>query len=336
MGRANGFSRCQAIGLVALLGGTALAEGVTPSPSELEALASLKGRLAGLVVWESNRTGSWELYAMNADGTGACQLTQLAGAEGSTYKAYLRPQISPDGSTVLFAYGPRDSAPECWLVPIEGGQARRLCAGLPLNWSLDGKLVYLLRGFVVWGCDPATGQEQAVSEVKTPVEGKSGGTVGAISPSLELVALRTLRAVEVFSLAEGKTVKGLGGCEPRFSADGRVVYWVHDGSDFRAWEVETGVESQLPGPLGVEPYTYAYFPTVSADGRWIVYAASPGQHDHETSDYEVFVQELADWKPSGSAVRLTFDGHTDRWPNLWVDPSGVGNPLPDGPYDGGG
>jgi len=336
MGRTSTLAGCQMIGLVAVLAGTAWAEGVTRGPSELEALASLQGRLVGLVVWESNRSGSWELYAMNADGTGARQLTQLAQAGDSTYKAYLRPQISPDGTTVLFAHGKRDNTPECWLVPIQGGEPRRLCAGLPLNWSSDGKLVYLLRDSLVWSCGPATGTEQAISQTKVPVEGKSGGTVGALSPSLELVALRTLRAVEVFSFAEGKTIKGLGGCEPRFSADGRCVYWVHDGSDFRTWEVETGTEFQIPGPLGAEPYTYAYFPTVSADGRWLVYAASPGQHDQETSDYEVFIQELAEWKPTGGAVRLTFDTGTDRWPNLWVAPAGAANPLPDGPYDGSG
>lgn len=336
MGRANGFSSCRVVGLIAVVAGTALAEGVTLDPSELDALASLRGRLVGLVVWESNRTGAWELYAMNADGTGARQLTRLAGAEGSTYKAYLRPQISPDGATVLFAYGPRDNAPECWLIASQGGEPRKLCAGLPLNWSADGKRVYVLRASVVYGCDTATGQEQVVNQTKVPAEGKSGGTVGTIRPSLDLVTVRTLRAVEVFSFAEGKTIRGLSGCEPRFSADGRCVYWVHDGSDFRMWDVETGTEFQMPGPFGVEPYTYAYFPTVSSDGRWLVYAASPGQHDHETSDYEVFVHELVDWKPSGSAVRLTFDGHTDRWPSLWVAPPGAANPLPDGPYDGSG
>ena len=46
-----------------------VAAGGSPTEAERQALASLRGKPAGLIVWESNRSGSWELYAMNADGT---------------------------------------------------------------------------------------------------------------------------------------------------------------------------------------------------------------------------------------------------------------------------
>ncbi|MBI2300017.1 MAG: hypothetical protein HYU66_13930, partial [Armatimonadetes bacterium] len=50
------------------------------------------------------------------------------------------------------------------------------------------------------------------------------------------------------------------------------------------------------------------------------YGASPNQHDHNTSDFEIYVQGLADWKLSGPPVRLTWNPKTDRWPYLWVRP----------------
>ncbi len=310
-----------------------VAAGGSPTEAERQALASLRGKLAGLIVWESNRSGSWELYAMNADGTGARRLTDLARSTKSSYTAYLRPQVSPDGKTILFGYGKHSNAAECWLVTPAGNDARRLCAGLPLNWSTDGKRIHLLRDGLVRSYELHTGLETVVSQTPAPTDGKSGSTVGTLHRSLKSVVLRTPRSNEVFVFAEGKTIKSTGGCEPRFSADGRYMYWVQGPRDFRVWDIAGDAEHQLIGTPPVETYNYTYFPTVSDDGRWLLYGASPGEHDHDTSDYEAYLVPLSDWKAAGAPVRLTYNSATDRWPHLWVAPPGGGNPLPEGPYD---
>lgn len=302
----------------------------TPTETEIQALNAFKGKLRGLIVWESNRSGHWELYVMNADGTGARQLTHLPQKD---YQAYLRPQVSPDGKTILFGYGNHANAAEAWVVPTKGGEARKFCAGLPLNWSTDGKSIFVLRDSLVYACQLSDGQEQLISEVKTPTDGRSGSTVGSIHPSLQSVALRTPQANEYFVFAEGKTLKTTGGCEVRFSIDGRFMYWVQGPKDFRVWNIDTDTEQQMLGKPPVEPYNYTYFPTVSADNRWLMYGASPSQHDHTTSDYEVYLQELDNWSPKGNPIRLTFSPASDRWPFLWLAPRGAKNPLPDGPYD---
>jgi hypothetical protein len=302
--------RSFAAAVLCLACGVVFAAGASPGDAERDALAGLKGRLNGVIVWESNRTGTWELYAMRADGTGARRLTRLGEVAKSAYTSYLRPRLSPDGSTILFAYGKHGNATETWLVSLKGGDERKLCDGAPLNWSADGKRIYLLRDSLVRCYDLGTGQETLVSEVKAPTDGKSGGTVGSLHPSLQSVILRTPKSNEYFVFAEGKTVKTMGGCEPRFSADGRYLYWVQGPKDFRVWDMQANTERQVLGTPPTAPFDYTYFPTVSSDNRWLLYGASPGQHSHDTSDYEVYLQELADWVPKGKPVRLSFNTAT--------------------------
>ncbi len=316
--------------LVGAISGAATAQ----TDAERAALEQLKGKIAGQIVWESNRTGQWEIYGMNADGTGARQLTHL-GKEGDprAYDSYLRPRISPDGRTILFAYGQKHAPVEVWIVPSQGGEARKLTVGNPLNWTADGKGVLFLRDSQIWRYDVATGQEARVHPAKIPVDGRSGDTIGTVRADLKAGVFRSARTNEYVLLDEGQTVKRMGGCEPRISADGRYVYWVKGPSDFQVWDTVTNEERQLLDKPDNEPHNYSYFPTVSADGRWLLCGASPGEHSHSTSDYEVLLQELRDWQPVGKPVRLTFNQRTDRWPYLHVAAAGAVSALPDGPYD---
>jgi hypothetical protein len=308
--------------------------GSAQTDAERAALEQLKGRIAGEIVWESNRTGQWEIYGMNADGTGARQLTHLGkGSDPRAYDSYLRPRISPDGKTVLFAYGQQHAPVEVWIVPSQGGEARKLTVGSPLNWGPDGKGIFFLRDSQVWRYDMATGEEARVHPAKMPVDGRSGDTVGTVRADLKAAVFRAPRSNEYFSLDEGKTIKKMGGCEPRISADGRYVYWVQGPQDFRVWDTVTNEEHELLGTPDNHPHDYTYFPTVSADGRWLLCGASPGEHSHSTSDYEILLQELQNWRPVGKPVRLTFNPQTDRWPYLYVAPAGTAAALPDGPYD---
>lgn len=293
--------------------------GVTPTAAEVQAVQELGKRLRGFVVWESNRTGQWELYRINTDGTGFRQLTRLAEPNDPlAYRSYLRPRISPDGRWVLFAYG-RDRAPaEVWIVPAEGGEARKLTVGTPLNWSPDGREVFLVRDSQVWRYELATGRETLLHPAKVPVSGQEGGMVGSVSPDLKAAVFRTPRANEYFVFDQGQTLKMTGGCEPGFTADGRYLYWVQGPKDFRIWDIVHDREWQILGQPPTNPHNYTYCPTVSADGHWLLYGASPNQHDHDTSDYEIFIVELKDWQAVGQPVRLSWHPRTDRWPVLWA------------------
>jgi len=288
--------------------------------AEVQAVQNLGKRLRGFVVWESNRTGQWELYRINTDGIGFRQLTRLSKPNDPlAYRAYLRPRISPDGRWVLFAYG-RERAPVgVWVVPAEGGEARQLAVGTPLNWSPDGREVFFVRDSQVWRYELATGREALLHPVKVPVTGQEGGMVGSVSPDLKAAVCRSPRANEYFVFDRGQTLKTMGGCEPGFTADGRYLYWVQGPKDFRIWDIAHNREWQILGQPPTNPHNYTYCPTISADGHWLLYGASPNQHDHDTSDYEIFIVELQDWRAVGQPVRLSWHPRTDRWPALWVE-----------------
>ncbi|MFH0953817.1 MAG: hypothetical protein V1873_05775, partial [Verrucomicrobiota bacterium] len=65
-------------------------------------------------------------------------------------------------------------------------------------------------------------------------------------------------------------------------------------------------------------FKYEYFPRVSNDGRYLIFGASTGGHEHDTSDYEVFLWKIGD--PATNVVRLSFHTGNDMWPDLWLGP----------------
>ncbi len=289
-----------------------------PTRSELKDLQELGKRVKGFVVWESNRSGHWELYRINTDGTGFKQLTQLANEVNPPYDAYLIPRVSHDGKAILFAYSRYRAPVEVWIMPSEGGKPRKLTQGRPLNWSKDDKKIFFIRDYQVWQYELESGKESLLHSAKISVKGDDGNTVGSLSPDLSAIVYRSQNSNEYFVFSEGKTIKTMGGCEPGISESGEYVYWVNGPKDFRIWNVAKNEERQFLGEPPVKVWNYTYFPSVSNNDRWITYGASPNQHDHNTSDYEVYIQELNNWNPVGKPVRLSWDPSTDRWPYLWA------------------
>lgn len=305
------------------------AQGTEPSADEAAALAAFKGRLSGMIVWESNRTGAWELYVMNADGTGARRLTSLATpGDPLAWGGYLRPRFSPNGRQILFSYGRAKAAAESWIADASTGEARKLTDGNPLNWLPDGSGFLLLRGKQVWRYDLAAGEATRAVETEIANAKDGGSMVGCVAPDLSAGVFRFGKN-EYVRLSDGAVLKTTGGCEPGLAGDGRYMYWVEGPKNFRVWDTHKDDERQMLGTPASAPHNYTYFPTVSADMRWLMYGASPGQHDHNTSDYEIFLHELDNWQPAGSPIRLTFNTGTDRWPHLWLGARAVG----DGAHD---
>jgi hypothetical protein len=73
---------------------------------------------------------------------------------------------------------------------------------------------------------------------------------------------------------------------------------------------------------------YVYFPQISPCQRYLIFgaSASANQHNHFTSDYDIFVVPIdpKTFKKTGSAVKYSFDNTLDAYPDVWVAPDTPG------------
>ncbi len=89
------------------------------------------------VVFQSNRTGAFQIYSMKADGSDVRQLTSL---QDDSYG----PSYSPDGKLITFAHGSGGKS-DVYLMALDGSGAHRLTTdGLDNShphWSPDGRRI---------------------------------------------------------------------------------------------------------------------------------------------------------------------------------------------------
>ena len=91
------------------------------------------------IAFQSDRSGFWEIWKSNRDGSNATQLTHLRAPRTGT------PRWSPDGRQIAFdSLTPGGS--EIYVIPADGGQPRQLTTNAEGNavpaWSRDGKWLY--------------------------------------------------------------------------------------------------------------------------------------------------------------------------------------------------
>lgn len=91
------------------------------------------------IVFQSNRTGDWEIYTINEDGSNLQQLTHSKGFDGG-------PVWSPDGEKIVFP-SDRDNDPEIYIMDADGSNQKRLTKTLGddshPHWFPDGtKIIF--------------------------------------------------------------------------------------------------------------------------------------------------------------------------------------------------
>lgn len=92
---------------------------------------------SGRVIFQSNRSGRFEVYSMKADGSDVVQLTNMPGDN-------VGPSWSPDGKLIVFASG-RDGGSDVYVMNADGSNLRRLTTNALDNshphWSSDGSRI---------------------------------------------------------------------------------------------------------------------------------------------------------------------------------------------------
>jgi TolB protein len=222
----------------------------------------------------SSRSGSFDLYVMNADGT---NVTRVTDHPANDYD----PIWMPDGQSMIFS-SERDSRSDLYRV-----------------WLADRRVDRLTHHFVGRAIMPSVSPD--------------GKLVAFAAQTLQRLNFWEFQ-VHILDLATGKTrpLDNSGGaCWPSWSPDGRQLANVLLAKEPSALQVRNADGS---GARTVAPDSkrWHYYPDWSKDGNWIAFSVSPQHHQGEDWDLAVAAPDgsryqrlttgagndrLPDWKP---------------------------------------
>jgi Tol biopolymer transport system component len=267
------------------------------------------GPSAWELVFERETDGNLDLYVIPAGGGKERRLTSEPGEDGL-------PRFSPDGSRVLFS-SKRTGDYQLYVVPAGGGPARRIrtngATEYQADFSPDGRQLAFLSNLD--GPERLLVQDLETGTVRELVRHGDRTIFGNPhwSPDGRFITFSSNwkigHHIYVVEVATGKErrISGLttGGCEPRFSRDGKKVVYVsrrHLGDVSRLVEQDlaTGEERVL-----VSWPALNYDPVYSPDGTEIAFASNI------TGEYAIYRQRLSD----GQAWRVTFGPGLARYPD---------------------
>ena len=285
----------------------------TPNTAAPELTATPAVEESSRIAFASDRDGNFEIYVMNADGSGQTRLTDNPAYDGS-------PAWSPDGSRITFV-ADRDRNWDIYVMDTDGSEQTRLTDNLTVDidpaWSPDGSRIAFLsrRDIYVMNADG--------SELTQLTDNRAEDGSPAWSPDGSRIAFHSERDgnPEIYVMnADGSgqtrlTDNPAYDGEPAWSPDGRrLVFVSHRDGNF---------EIYVMNPDGSERLTYNpmddWDPVWSPDGRRIAFSSD------RDGNYEIYVMNA-----DGSVqTRLTDNPAYDGEP-AW-SPSAVGDvsaPVP--------
>ena len=174
--------------------------------------------------------------------------------------------------------------------------------------------------------DLGSGKERKVfSAADPPVKGNILQTPELCRENPNLLAVTADGAADgsaVVDLKTGRLARLGPGCEITFLPGCQKVVWMENGGRQKTRVMISGLDKPKPRTLLDLPgkFSHEYFPRASRDGRWLVFGASSGGHEHDIADYEIFLWRRGD--PAQKAVRLTRNKGNDRWPDIYLEAGG--------------
>jgi Tol biopolymer transport system component len=315
-------------------------KGETP-PESKELLAELKN-YRHKIVYESNRSGNFDLYICNADGTDTKNLTNTKDIDE------LYPKPSPEGTKICFVAdeGQGDAkVRNVYVMNIDGsGRTKIADNGREPCWSPDGsKIAYTKGEFEKFTYKDAATKGLFIYDLKTSktrehvnknlihlytLNWSPDGKWFVATVHGGLGYRHTILAIE----ADGDKVYDLKleGCRPNISPDGKKVCWGH--GDYCAGVADLDFSGETPKAINIvnvvesKDPVETYHITWSPDMKYITFTRGPkfmGKNlkgllpefpGVEAPGWNVCV---ADAKQKDRWVALTTDGKSCKQPS-WV------------------
>jgi Tol biopolymer transport system component len=241
------------------------------------------------LVFDSNRTGNYEIFSMGEDGSAQHELTRA-----SAYDSWW-PRVSPDRSQILFYRTPagvhdRDfTKTSLWVMNADGSNLHRILAPKPYGWGEEGHAVWSPDGTKIVLFAGPTSKPQ-IWEVNTdgssPVQvtaRKSLSIDPSFDPSGRILfiscpsSLCSSAGYEVYRMnGDGSgqtrlTTDMARDQDPFSSPDGTRIAWLRSPTLMGTWAIYI-MRSDGSNPHGVvSNLAVNSKPAWSADGSWIFF-----------------------------------------------------------------
>jgi Tol biopolymer transport system component len=265
-----------------------------------------------VLVYERTVDGNQDLYLIPAGGGVERRLTDHPGTDAL-------PRWTSDGKAILFA-SDRTGDWQLYSVDPAGGEPRRLRTNAASEQQIDGSPDGRAITFLAQREGPKGPQWLLTADLQSGAERvwvKHGGDSILGNPTYDPAGQRIVfssnvrigHQIYVLDLATGKDDRlsplHKGGCEPRFSPDGKKVMYVSRGhlrpqSRIVEHDLATGEETVLVGWPALN-----YTPTYSPDGTEVAFTSNI------TGDWVIYRQRISD----GKAWRVTFGRGPARAPD---------------------
>jgi len=268
------------------------------------------------VLFDSNRSGTFGIYSTKLDGSDLRAVVDSAAHE-------IFPDPSPDGQSVVYTIPralKREAPGDLWLAKHDGSDAELLVknGNFPF-FSRDGKRISYQRGrYEFWQIELETKVEKRLFPKDESMIGEFQILVPRLSPDEKHLAFASdmpkAWRTWVVELDSNKLILIGNGCQPTWYSNSKGLAWISTIGALERSSIWHRHPLHAPGAVLHDldaPYGHEYFPTLAKNDSLLLYAAaSPGQHDAITSDYQIFVKDLK----SNSVARITNDKFNNRWP----------------------
>jgi Tol biopolymer transport system component len=323
------FAACATVG-----GGSPTGSEEKPDDSSQKLMQEVGGKAKGLIVWSSSRLGNHDLFVMNTDGSNVHAITH-----GDAVDWF--PRFSPDGSKILFTRSKKgwvferdantDGKWDIYTVSPDGKDETKVVDNASWGtWISNDEIVYARSTAIVRR--KLGGEQETVLVDSTKVHELDGALLQQPEMSKDgrflAITLRgSKRETGIWNVKTNTWVRTGEGCQINWSPSGDEVYWVHPtgngGSRVLHIPIKGGKAAKSDDDIDALTLidipgrrSHEYFPQLSSDGKWLVWAATQRGHDHDIADYEIYLWEVG--STPEKAARLTWHSGNDRWPDIFI------------------